>query len=269
MVGDGEDEASVLRSKRNATRYQILVGIAERQPAVSQREIAESIGITAQAVSDYLQDLIRKNFVEKHGRGRYEITKEGVDWLISQTDDLREFVEHVSKDVIGQVEIETAIATASITEGQPVSLTMRDGALHATPGDTGSTTAVAVTSAAPGDDLGVTDFEGLLEYEPGSVTIISIPRVQDGGSRGIDPSVITAEAAANDLLAVAGVEALVASRSADRDPDIQFGTTGAVAEAAMKGLNVLLLTTAADVSTHTAALSESNVSYEVIETSSP
>lgn len=265
MEGDLDDEANVLRSKRNATRYQILVGIAERQPAVSQREIAESIGITAQAVSDYLQDLIGKGYVEKHGRGRYEITKEGVDWLISQTDELREFVKHVSEDVIGQVEIETAIATAPISEGQPVSLVMRDGVLHATPGDAGSTTAVAITSADAGSDLGVTDFEGLLEYEPGSVTVISIPRVQDGGSRGVDPGFIQTEADAHDLLATAGVESLVASRSADRDADIQFGTSVAVREAAMKGLDVLLLTTTAEVSTHTTALSEANVSYEVIE----
>ena len=37
--------AGVLRSKRNATRYEILVGIAERQPAVSQQEIAEAIDV--------------------------------------------------------------------------------------------------------------------------------------------------------------------------------------------------------------------------------
>ena len=30
------DRAGVLRSKRDATRYQILVEIAQRQPAVSQ-----------------------------------------------------------------------------------------------------------------------------------------------------------------------------------------------------------------------------------------
>lgn len=260
-----DDEANVLRSKRNATRYQILVGIAEHQPAVSQREIAESIGITAQAVSDYLQDLTGKGYVEKHGRGRYEITKEGVDWLISQTDELREFVDHVSKEVIGQVEIETAIATAPIGEGQSVSLTMRDGVLHATPGETGSTTAVAITAADTGEDLGVTDFEGLLDYDPGTVTILSIPRVANGGSRAVDPAVVTGEAATHDILATAGVEALVASRAADLDPDIQFGTTVAVREAAMRGLDVLLLTTTADVSSHTNALSEGSVSYEVVE----
>jgi putative transcriptional regulator len=55
------------------------------------------------------------------------VTKEGVDWLITRTDALRELVEHVSTDVIGQVDVETAIATTRINAGQLVSLTMGRG----------------------------------------------------------------------------------------------------------------------------------------------
>ena len=42
MEGSEASDArtELLRNKRNATRYQILVQIAERQPAVSQQEIA-------------------------------------------------------------------------------------------------------------------------------------------------------------------------------------------------------------------------------------
>ena len=121
MASNGDEEFGVLRSKRNATRYQILVEIAERQPAVNQQEIADAIGITPQAVSDYLQDLVEQDYVVKHGRGRYEVTKEGVDWLISQTDELRTFVEHVAEDVIGQVDVETALGKGTcVTVALPV-----------------------------------------------------------------------------------------------------------------------------------------------------
>ncbi|MFB6165718.1 MAG: winged helix-turn-helix transcriptional regulator [Haloarculaceae archaeon] len=258
-------DRGVLRSKRDATRYQILVEIAERQPAVSQQEVADAIGVTSQAVSDYLQELVEEDFVRKHGRGRYEVTKEGVDWLISRTDELATFVEHVSADVIGGVDVETAIATAEITEGQPVSLSMRDGTLRATPGGDGTATAVAVTSAAAGRDVGVTDFEGVVDYELGDVTVVSLPRVDDGGSRAVEPDAIADRAGGHDLLAVAGTEALAAVRAADLDPDLRFGTERAVREAATRGLDVLLVAVGSRVSAHTDALREGNVGYEILD----
>lgn len=258
-------EFGVLRSKRTATRYQILVEIAERQPAVNQQEIADAIGITAQAVSDYLQDLVKQSYVNKHGRGRYEVTKEGVDWLISQTDDLREFVNHVSEDVIGQVETETAIASTEISEGETVTLTMQDGVLRAMSGDTGGATAVAVTDAAPGTDVGITNFEGVVEYELGTVAVVSIPQVQNGGSGAVDSGQVAKLADEHDLVAVAGAEAVVLADQTGLNPDVRFGSPEAVQEAAAKGLDVLLLATTDVLSRHTDKLREQNVSYEVVD----
>jgi putative transcriptional regulator len=262
---DEADHSSVLQSKRNATRYQILVGIAERQPAVSQQEIADEIGVTAQAVSDYLQDLVEQGYATKHGRGRYEVTKKGVDWLMSQTDELHEFIQHVSKDVIGQVEIETAIATTAISEGETISLTMQDGVLCALSGGVGNATAVAVTDADAGEDVGITDFEGVVEYDFGSVTIVSIPRVEDGGSETVDPTMITDYTDTHELVATAGTEALAAARAASLEPNIRFGTVAAVREAATKGLDILLLVTTNVLSAHTNELREGNISYEVVD----
>jgi putative transcriptional regulator len=267
MPGNATDpeKLGVLQSKRNATRYQILIQIAERQPAVNQQEIADAIDITAQAVSDYLQGLVEHGYVNKRGRGRYEVTKEGVDWLISQTDELRHVVEHVSEDVIGQVEIETAIATTAISDGETVSLTMRDGVLRAMSGAAGSATAVAVTDAEAGQDVGITNFDGVVEYDLGSVTIVSIPQVEDGGSSAVDPNTIVEMAERHDLTAVGGVEAIAVADAADIEPDIRFGSTAAVREAAAKGLDILLLASTDLLSAHTDKLAEQNLSYEVVD----
>lgn len=261
----GTDDSGVLRSKRNATRYQILVQIAERQPAVSQQEIADAIGITAQAVSDYLRDLIEQGYVDKQGRGRYEVTKEGVDWLISQTDELRGFVQHVAEDVIGQVDIETALATTEISEGDTVTLTMQEGVLRAMSGSVGGATAVAVTNAESEQDVGVTNFEGVVEYDLGSVTIVSVPTVQNGGSVVVDTDEIAPLVDAHDLVATAGTEALATANRAGIEPDIRFGTETAVEEAATKGQSVLLLAATDELSTHTDRLREANIGYEVMD----
>jgi len=260
-------ESGVLRSKRDATRYQILVGIAERQPAVSQQEIADEVGVTSQAVSNYLQELIKQGHVEKHGRGRYEVTKEGVDWLMSQTDALRSFVDHVSEDVIGQVEVETALATAPLSEGDRVSLTMRDGYLRATPGDAGSATAIAITDAHADREVGVTDFEGVVDYELGTVTVVPVPTVRDGGSSEVDAGRVAQLAADHDLVAVGGTEAAALAWEANLNPDLRFGTEEGVREAATKGMDVLLLAVADSLSTHTDELQDSSITYEVVDAS--
>ncbi|MFT4880972.1 MAG: putative transcriptional regulator [Salinirussus sp.] len=263
--GDGERSSGVLDSKRDATQYRILVQIAERQPAVSQQEIAEAIGVTSQAVSNYLRELIDQGRVDKLGRGRYEVTKEGVDWLISRTDDLRALVDHVTEEVVDEVGVESALATGSIAEGDRVSLSMRDGVLRATPGEDGSATAVAVTDAAAGQEVGVTDFEGVVDYDLGTVTVVSVPTVQQGGSQAADAGQVADLAAQSAVLAVSSPEALALARAADLDPDIRFGTPEAVREAATKGLDVLLLAASDDLSAHTDTLRDGNVSYQVID----
>jgi putative transcriptional regulator len=263
--GTGERDLRVLRSKRDASRYQILVAIADRQPAVSQQEIADTVGITAQAVSDYVQELVEEGYVETRGRGRYEVTKEGVDWLISRTDDLREFTQFVSEEVIGQVETETAIATDDIETGERVTLSMTDGTLCATPNGSGSATALAITNANEGQDVGVTDFEGLHEYDIGEVTMLVVPDIRDGGSRAVEHETVAQLAAEHDFIAVSGTEALATARSADVTPDLRFGTVSAVPAAAARGIPVLLLVTDAGLSRHTERLRENGVGYELVD----
>ncbi len=255
----------VLRSKRDATRYQILVEIAQRQPAVNQAEIAEAVGVTPQAISEYLNGLVEEDHVKKLGRGRWEVTAQGVDWLIEQTDDLREFTEFVSEEVIERGDIEPAIAEGPIAEGDRVTLAMRDGVLYAIPDEDGPATATAITDAAPGEDVGVRDISGLLDFELGHVTIVVLAPVQDGGSRSLERGDLLGLVEEHDVIAVDRPEGLAAVRRAEVTPDLRFGAEYGVQEAAVKGQNVLLVTVTNALSRHTDRLRDYDIPYDVIE----
>ncbi|MCL9813947.1 MarR family transcriptional regulator [Natranaeroarchaeum aerophilus] len=257
--------SDVLENKRSATRFRILVEIADRQPAVSQGEIADAVGVTSQAVSEYIRELVDDDLVEKEGRSRYRITKEGVDWLLSEAADVRRFADHVTEDILGNVQEDAAIAAAVIDEGESVTLTVEDGLLRATPGESGPATGVATTDADAGEDVGVTGFEGIIDLDPGDVTVLQIPPVRSGGSRAVDSSALAERSSSADIVTAAGVEAVVALRGADVDIDTRFAAGEVAVDAASRGLDVLVASTTDNVGRVTDALRDAEVGYEVSE----
>ncbi|ELZ12794.1 regulatory protein Crp [Natrinema thermotolerans DSM 11552] len=255
----------VLDNKRTATRFRILVQIAERQPAVSQGEIAGEVGVTSQAVSEYIRELVDDGLVEKEGRSRYHVTNEGVDWLFRTADDIRRFADHVTGDILGAMSEAAYIATDDIEEGDTVSLSVKNGLLHATPGEEGPATGVATTDAAAGTDVGVTSFEGVMDLKPGSVTVLQVPGVRAGGSRAIESDTVADRCTDADLVVAAGVEAIVACREAGTDPTVTFAAGSVAADGAKRGLDVTAVATTNEVGRVTDALRDADVSYEVLE----
>jgi putative transcriptional regulator len=252
----------VLADKRTATRFRILVEIAERQPAVSQGEIADAVGVTSQAVSEYIRELTEEGYVHKEGRSRYRVTKEGVDWLFGAAEGLQRFVEHVTEDVLGSVREDAAIATDAVEAGDEVTLGMVDGLLHATPGEEGPATGVATTDAAAGDAVGVTGFEGVIDFDPGTVSVLQVPPVRadvDGvGLEGLERACDSAP-----VVTAAGVEAVVALRRVGVEPDSVFAAGEVAAAAARRGLDAVVVATTDGVGRVTDALRDADVDHEV------
>jgi putative transcriptional regulator len=256
--------ADVLENQRAATRFRVLVEIADRQPAVSQGEIADALGVTTQAVSEYIRDLVEDGFVRKEGRSRYRTTKEGVDWLLRQADDVQRYADHVTEDVLNSVQEDAAIAVEAVEEGETVSLSVRDGLLHAAPGDAGPATGVATDDAGAGEDVGVTGFEGIIDLEPASVTVYQVPPVRAGGSDAVDRDALATAVADVDQVLAAGVEAVVALRRADRPPDGRFAAGDVAADAAARGVETVVVTTPDRIGRVTDPLRDADVAYEVV-----
>ena len=78
MRNEDDPGYTILRNKRDVSRFQILVEIAEHQPAVRQQEIAAMLGVTPQAISEYIRDLVDEGMIKAKGRGRYKVTREGI-----------------------------------------------------------------------------------------------------------------------------------------------------------------------------------------------
>jgi putative transcriptional regulator len=253
----------VLDNKRAAMKFRVLVEIAERQPAVNQGEIADAVGVTSQAVSEYIRELVDEDFVEKEARSRYRVTKRGVDWLFRQASDVRRFADHVTEDVLGSMQEDAAFATADIEAGETVSLSIEDGLLHAAPGDEGPATGVATTDAESGAVLGVTGFAGIIDLEPGDVTVFQIAPIRSGEPEGSPALAEAADSA--DLVAAAGVEAVAALRDsgAGTEPDVTFAAGEVAADAAGRGLDVVVVATTDLAGRVTDALRDADLTYEV------
>ena len=251
----------VLDNKRSATKFRVLVEIAERQPAVNQGEIADAVGVTSQAVSEYIRELVDEGFVEKEARSRYRVTKRGVDWLFGQASDVRRFADHVTEDVLGSMQEDAAFATDEIASGETVSLSIEDGLLHATPGDSGPATGVATTGAESGQVVGVTGFAGIIDLDPGDVTVFQIAPIRSDAPRGSDG--LADAAAAADVVAAAGVEAVAALRESGVDPDVTFAAGEVAADAAGRGLDVVVVATTDLAGRVTDALRDAGLAYEV------
>ncbi len=255
--------SDALSDKRTATRFRVLVEIADRQPAVSQGEIADSVGVTSQAVSEYIRELVDDGLVDKDGRSRYTVTKEGVDWLFQEAKSLQRFADHVTDDVLGSVQEDTAIAAADIEAGQQVTITVREGLLHATPGEEGPATGVATTDAAEGRDVSITSFEGVIEMTTGTVTVAQVPPARDGGSREIDTDQLATLCSEADRCLAADVEGVVSLRRADHEPAVTVAAGAVAAKAAAVGMTVVVVASTDTVGRVTDALRDGNSSYEV------
>lgn len=230
----------ILRSKREATRFQILVEIAEHQPAIRQQEIAEKLGVTPQAVSEYIREMVDDGLVTAHGRGRYEVTKSGIEWVLRHAEVLESYARHITRDIIQQVAVWTAISRDEIRKGDTVGVFMQDGWLYATKQEQ-SAMGKATMDAQLGEDVGVAHLCGIIDHEEGLVHVCKVPRIERGGSRQVRVDLLKAAIRDAEMVAAVGLESYVALKRAGVEPDMFFGSREGVIEAAFHGRECAIL----------------------------
>ena len=254
----------ILRSKKESTKFQILVEIAAHQPDVRQKEIADKIGVTPQAVSEYMKELVSEGLLFSDGRVRYRVTKTGVEWVLERAQELKKYARFVMEEIVNHVSIATAIAMEKVVKGQKVKLWMENGLLYAGTGD-GDVTGSAISDANKDEDVGVTDLKGMIGLSPVNITICKVPRVERGGSGSVDYEMLKKHSKDKPYIAALGVEALISLRKINIEPNILFGAKESVVEAAFHGLSSLVVSVDEEVPSLLNRLESEGLNYEVFD----
>jgi len=254
----------VFEKRSDITRFRILVETAASQPQIKQSNIAASLGITPQAVSEYVKELVVDGLITSSGRGMYKVMPLGVETIISGARELQEYSKYVLNNVVGQVSVWPAIASAPVKKGDEVWLTMKNGILYAGPGNEGAC-GTAICDALKGEDVGVGNLKGLIPLKKGSVRLIKVPPVESGGSRHIDAGGLKGELCG--IIGASGIEALAALKKAGVVPDASFGAVDALVDAAVRGVKGTLVITVDMAPQALQKLEAAGISYTIVDLS--
>jgi putative transcriptional regulator len=259
------DMVQILRSKNLATKFQIMVEIAAHQPNIQQKDVAPRLGITSQAVSEYIRELLRDGWLSSEGRSRYKVTNEGVDWILQMSRQLHSYAWFVSK-AVADISTTTAIADSNLSAGRRASLYMKDGLLFASKAIRArGAKGTVVTRAKKGQDVGIRNIEGVIRLEPAKVMISRVPNVQNGGSKSTDSTGLEKEVKKARLVGAIGTEALVALGQIGAKPDYLHGVREAAIEAAYCGLPFLVVCSEDNISILVQRLEEENLDYSIVD----
>ncbi len=257
----------ILHTKSGITKFQILTEVAANQPIVKQKEIADKIGVTPQAVSEYIKELAAEGFINPEGRARYRITKMGVEWVLKNAAEMKKYARFVIEDIISHVSTWTAIADDDLQKGDMVYLKMRDGLLYVSSRDVTNATGVTIDDVKGGEDVGVTNLHGLIDLENASITVCKIPRIERGGSKNVDLDRLRTLAKSKSYIAVIGAESVIAMKRIGISPNVMFGAKESVIEAAFHGLSSLVVSIDEEVPSLLSRLENDDLEYELVDLS--
>lgn len=256
----------VFKKKGELTRFQILAEIAKQEPHLRQKDIADKLGITIQAVSENIKSLVDDGLVETgKGHAHYKITKRGIEKVKNEAMNLRKYADIVLDTMNAYKSIWPAIAKEDLKSGDEVWMEMEQGVLYATTQET-SAHAEVLNDTLKGEDVALTKLSGIIELEPGYVVIIKLPTINQGGSRETDLEKIKEiyrERKEIDRIGIMGTVSRVITRKLDIKPDFEFATAESTAAASKRGLNVLVFAVGKMINTVTRKLDEEEIKYVI------
>ncbi len=253
------------KKKGELTRFQILAEIAENQPHIRQRDIAEKLGITVQAVSENIKTLTDQGYIQAgNGRSHYKLTKRGIEKLKREAITLRKYADSVLETMSTYKSTWPAIAKENLKKGEEVELFMEDGILYAKKRTDGQAHGKVLHNAKKGEDVALTELSGLINLKKGKVTILVLPRISEGGSRAANLQKIKkVYSQGYDKVGIMGTVARAVADKLNLRVDFEFATPEATLAAAKRGLNVLVLAVGRMSKSIARKLERENIEYKI------
>ena len=259
--------------KRGAlTHFQILSEISKQDPHLKQKDLAEKLGITIQAVAENIKALTEVGYItSKDGRSPYKITQTGIDKVKKDAITLRKYSDSVLETMNHYKTIWPAIAKEKLEKDDIVGLYMDDGVLYAHKKEENAT-GVVLEDAEENMDVSLTNLTGIIDMSVGEVTVIIVPTIKNGGSKTCDIDLIrniyekgTNSGEKFNKIAVAGTVSRAVAMKLEMPINIEYAAPQATANAARKGLNVLAICVGDMSKAFTRELEKEKIKFNIID----
>ena len=156
-----KNPSNLLRNKGESTEFQILLEVLRNQPHVKQKDVADAVGITVQAVSKHFKKLVREGLLNVGSeRADYSLTSKATDKLDTYLKNLSSYTARIKSDL--KIErLIPALATQPVKEGETMGIIMKEGVLYAVSPDNPEAEAqgIAAQDAQPYEDVGLRDLK--------------------------------------------------------------------------------------------------------------
>lgn len=250
----------VLRTRPLSTRLQLLVELHQQRHG-RLRTLAQRVGVSVQAVSGSLRQLVRDGLVATEN-GTWRPTPKGTDHLQGQLTDVRRFLDG-AREALRIIPETVALAARAIRRNDPVGLIMKEGRLTAVPRLAARSRGRARTDAGAGDLVVVGDLEGILDLHPAPIMLVAHSERPDAAAlararrtaarlRRPHPRMVTG---AHALSSVA------LARQLGLNVDLEYAPLEAARDAARRGVAVLYLVPQSELTHCLAALREGEDSF--------
>jgi len=222
------------------------------------------LGVMPQAIYEYIRDLIDEGMIQASGRGRYEVTREGIEWILQNAETLDNFAKHVRHDIIHQISVWAAITDEDLKAGDRVGVYMRSGIFYASRRQTSANVEVA-TDTPKGEDVGIVRLDGIIEHSESVVQVCKVPRVERGGSRNVELDKLKQVIKTVSVVACVGLESWVSLKMNGRVPDLYFGSREGAVDAALHGIPSAIVIVDEFFTDFLRQLEQADLSYEIYD----